>query len=143
MTIDVLNSLVLPDVLGIERHPERVFECAADAERYDSRTLFYDALYIPRRRAICLICPRLHNLSTVVEEADFFSEGRRLRPRIKRTRGHHEEIWLSCKRTPDTLRVRIGALDWEIPVSLQDRASFKGLWCAMLKSKDNGSKSYF
>ena len=132
--IDALNSLVLPDALGMERSSQRVF---ADTTNFDYRTLIYDAIYIPRRRAICLICPKLRNLSRVIGEAQFFAGGRRLTPKIRVTQGRHDEVWFRCLRTPDTLKIRYHSFDWAIPVSLQDRTSFKGLRCAVLKSKDN------
>ena len=75
MTIEILNWLELPGSLGIER--DRIvpmeFRNADYDEKYDFRTLFYDAIFVPQSRAICLICPKLLNLSAVVKDGLFAS----------------------------------------------------------------------
>ena len=139
MTIEILNWLELPGSLGIER--DRIvpmeFRNADYDEKYDFRTLFYDAIFVPQSRAICLICPKLLNLSAVVKDGLFASNDQRLKPKIMHQRGRYDEIWLECSGVPDCLRIRFGTFDCEITVGKQNKQTFKGLRCAVLKSKDN------
>ncbi len=137
MTIEVLNWMKLPDSLGIERDiPMELRNVHTDGQ-YDFHTLFYDAIFVPQSRSICLICPKLLNFSAVVKDGVFTSKDQRLKPRFKRQYKRYDEIWLRCSGVPDSLRFRFGSFDCEVPVDIQDKATFKGLRCALLKSKDN------
>jgi hypothetical protein len=139
MTIEPLSSLILPGSLGIQRDhivPEKVRPPQFD-EQYDFHTLFYDAFFVPKDLTIRLVCPRLLNLEAIVKEATFTSNGEKLEPRLRRRNWRNDEISLTCSRVPTRLRIRFRSMDREIPLGTQDRESFRGLRCAVLKSRNN------
>lgn len=137
MAIEVLNWLKLPGSLGIERDVPMELRNEHPDFQYDFRTLFYDAIFVPQSRSICLICPKFLNLSAVVKDGQFSSKDQRLKPRFKCQYKRYDEIWLRCSGVPDSLRFRFDSFDCEVPVGIQDKETFRGLRCAVLKSKDN------
>lgn len=139
MTIERVSSLILPESLGVLRDhivPEAARSPQFD-EQYDFRTLFYDAFFVPTDRTIRLVCPRLLNLEAMVKEATFTSNGERLEPRLRRRNWRNDEISLACSGVATQLRIRFRSMDREIPLGIQDRVSFRGLRCAVLKSRNN------
>jgi hypothetical protein len=139
MSIDTLSSLVLPDSLGVQRDhivPEEARPTQFD-DQYDFHTLFYDAFFVPEDLTIRLVCPRLLNFEAIVKVASFTSNGEKLEPRLRRRNWRNDEISLTCSRVPTRLRIRFRSMDREIPLGVQDRESFSGLRCAVLKSRNN------
>jgi hypothetical protein len=139
MTIEALSSLSLPDSLGIRRDhivPEAARPPQFD-EQYDFHTLFYDAFFVPEDLTIRLVCPRLMNLEDFIKEATFTSNGEKLNPRLRRRNWRNDEISLRCSKAPTGLRIRFHSMDLEVPLGIQDRESFRGLRCAVLKSRNN------
>jgi len=139
MTIEHLSSLILPESLGVLRDhivPEEARSPQFD-EQYDFHTLFYDAFFVPKDRTIRLVCPRLLNLEALVKEATFTTNGEKLEPRLRRRNWRNDEISLTCSGVPTGLRIHFRSMDREIPLGIQDRESFRGLRCAVLKSRNN------
>lgn len=138
-TIETLSSLSLPDSLGFQRD-HIVPELARPPrynEQYDSHTLFYDAFFVPKDLTIRLVCPRLLNFETILKEATFTSNGENLKPRLRRRNWRNDEISLDCSTSPTELRIRFRSMDVEILLGTQNLESFRGLRCAVLKSKNN------
>jgi len=139
MAIETLNSMEFPESSGIERGVFVPPECrsAGFDDEYDLRTFIYDAFFVPRKQAICIICPKLYQFDTVIKHGKFTANGQQLKPKVKLRKGNSDEIWLPCNAPPESLRIQIGSFDHETTVGIQDNETFRGLWCAVLKSKDN------
>ena len=139
MMIGVLNSIELPQNGELKRDciiPEESRGLDAETD-YDFHTLVYDAFYIPSKRSICLICPKLLNFEKFIREGKFTADGEDLRIasiwRFKR----YAQIWLRCRRKPTHLRFQHELFDAKIPLPQEQSELFRGLNCAVLKSKDN------
>jgi hypothetical protein len=139
MAIETLNWMEFPESSGIMRGVLVPPECrsAGFDDEYDLRTFIYDAFFVPKKQTICIICPKLHQFDTVIKHGKFTANGQQLKPRVKLRKGNSGEIWLPCDTPPESLRIQTGSFDHETPVGIQDNETFRGLWCAVLKSKDN------
>jgi len=139
MTIEALSWMEFPESTGIARGVFVPPECRSGEfdDEYDSRTFIYDVFFVPRKQAICLICPKLYQFKSVIKHGKFTANGEQLKPVVKRRAGKSDEIWLPCKTHPETLRIQTGSFDHKIPVGIQDNETFRDLWCAVVKSKDN------
>ena len=138
-TIETLSSLILPESLGIQRD-HIVTEAVRPPQfdnHYDFHTLFYDAFFVPESHTIRLICPRLLNLEDFIKEATFTSNGAKLTPRLQRPNWRNDEISLRCSKAPTGLKVRFQETELSVSPGTQDRESFRGLRCAVLKSRNN------
>ncbi|WP_125461574.1 MULTISPECIES: hypothetical protein [Rhodomicrobium] len=111
--------------------------CPDALDQYDFHTLAYDAFYLPRKRAICLICPKLMNFEQLVRQGKFTSGGDALTVTSIWQYKRFAEVWLKCRERPNHLRFQYGGFDIRILVSEQQTERFRGLNCAVLKSKDN------
>jgi hypothetical protein len=77
------------------------------------------------------------NLERVLKNGIISCEGRRLSiSRIYRLK-RYNEVWLKCPVNPRILRFEYNDLTFDVTLSVQDTEIFKGLNCAVLKSKDN------
>ncbi len=139
MMIGALNSIELPPDGEFRRN------CIIPAEsrgvdvdtHYDFHTLIYDAFYIPGKRSICLICPKLLNFETLIRGGKFTADGEDLRIASIWQFKRYTQIWLRCRRKPTHLRFQHGSFDAKIPLPQEQSELFRGLNCAVLKSKDN------
>lgn len=137
--IDTLSSLELPTSLGIQRDhiiPEAGRPPQYDA-MYDLHTLFYDAFLVPEDSTIRLICPRLLSLENLIKEATFTVNSERLEPLLRRRNWRNDEVLLNSPGSATELHLRYRSLDQSIRLGTQDRETFRGLRCAVLKSRDN------
>jgi hypothetical protein len=142
MTIASLNAMILPSECGYRRddYAPKEFQPEEYQSRYDARTLIYDAIHFPGLRRICLICPKLLNLEALIRTGTFSSSaGNHAISRIWRHK-RYDEVWLKCSGSPDRLRFTHGDLALESGLSAQDKDTFAGLNCAVLKSRDNDLK---
>ncbi|MEM9579363.1 MAG: hypothetical protein AAF891_01650 [Pseudomonadota bacterium] len=134
----ILNPLVLPDDAPLRRRhivPDR-YRLPGYDETYDFTTLAYDVVWMPRARAILLVCPKLLNLESLLKDGRIEADGTALpRPRIKRYR-RHDEVWIACRTRPAEMVIRHGTLELRAAVSPQETA-FDGANVLMTKSKDN------
>lgn len=138
-TIETLSSLSLPETLGIRRDhivPEAARPPQFD-KHYDFHTLFYDAFFVPEDQTIRLVCPRLLNLEDFVKKAKFTSNGETLKPRLRRRNWRNDEISLRCSKATSELEIRFQSTALSASLGTQDRESFRGLRCAVLKSRNN------
>jgi len=134
-----LNSIVLPSHDEFKRHyvvPVNLRDANSD-NQYDFHTLVYDAFYIPSKRAICLICPRLFNFEEVIRKGTFTAEGEKLRIASIWNFKRYSQIWIRCRRYPAHLGFQHGSFHTTIQVSQEQKDLFRGLNCAILKSKNN------
>lgn len=133
-----LNPLILPDDAPVRRRhivPGKYRLDGYDAD-YDFTTLAYDVVWMPRTKAILLICPKLLNLETILKEAQITGDGDALgRLRIKRYR-RHDEVWIACPRAPHEIVIRHNGLELAAKVSPQETL-FDGKNVLMTKSRDN------
>jgi hypothetical protein len=132
---------------GIELPPHDEFrrDCILPQElrgpdidnHYDFHTLIYDAFYVPGKRSICLICPKLLNFESLIREGRFTADGENIRISSIWQFKRYAQIWLRCRRKPANLRFQHGTLDATMPIPQDQSELFRGLNCAVLKSKDN------
>jgi hypothetical protein len=108
------------------------------ADQYDFDTLFYDAFYVQRRRAVCLICPPLLNFQPGMERARFWSEGAGSLDRpVIRNYKRFSEVWLHGGGGADVLHFCFEGQSGQAVIGSDETKSFAGLNCAAIKSKDN------
>lgn len=140
MSIRTLNGLVLPrrpeftrDIVSI---PER--RTANFNDEYDFHTLFYDAFYVQRRDALCLICPPLLNLEKIFRSAQWRADGRRLRIAALYPHKRFVEVWMrGAAKAPRELRFTFDDVDARAAVSPGESELFAGLRCGVVKSRNN------
>ena len=138
---------MIRNLSGIELPPHDEFrrDCILPPElygpdiddHYDFHTLIYDAFYVSRKRSICLICPKLLNFERLIREGKFTADGEDIRISSIWQFKRYAQIWLRCRRKPANLRFQHGSLDATIPIAQEQSEVFRGLNCAVLKSKDN------
>ena len=139
MMIGKLNSIELPPTDEYRRDyivPPALRDSDTD-HQYDFHTLIYDAFYIPSKRSICLICPKLLNFERLIREGKFSADGKDLRVASIWHFKRYSQVWLRCASKPTLLRFQHGAFDATIPVPQEQWDLFRGLNCAVTKSKDN------
>lgn len=139
MTSSELNGLVLPDGLVAPRDvPERVKNKLPDGwrETYDFNTLFYDAFYVPRARAVCLICPALLNFRDVLKSAEISIDGRPARIRTIFSQRNYAEVWIGSWRPAEAISIAINGQSFHVPISHQDSDTFLNANVIMTMCKD-------
>ncbi|SIN95081.1 hypothetical protein SAMN05444002_1698 [Vannielia litorea] len=110
-------------------------------DKFDFLTLAYAGVWLPHKRSVVLICPKLGPLARLLRSADIRGLGQRLTPtRLRRFR-RYDELWLSCDTDPGP------AIEVLLPKSaggarltcgvLPRVSDFDGLLCLTTKSKDN------
>ncbi len=134
-----LATLALPDEAGIRR--DHVIPAALrgpdfDA-RYDFRTLAYDAIHLPGRGVLTLVCPPLLNLAQVLRRGEILVDGQPVRPGRIRRRRRFDFVDLPCPNPPATLAVRFEG--WQVETSIPEPAAapFAGRNCLLTVSRDN------
>lgn len=139
MSIASLNGLKLPEEKRFRRNINIPDEGLGEDffQNYDFHTLFYDAFYVARKRAICLICPALLNLGTAVRKGVFSANGRVLKVKSISNYKRYSEVWLRCPEKPDRLQFEYDGFKTGIEIASDEIAAFAGLNCAVIKSKDN------
>ena len=134
-----LATIVLPEELGLrrdhimpsdERGPE--FD-----DRYDFRTLIYDALHLPRARRLALIAPKLLNLESVIRTADIRLDGRPVRPTRILRRRRYDVVMLRAATPPAELALAFGGWSAALRLPAAETACFAGRNCLMTVSQDN------
>ena len=139
MMIGKLNSIELPSTDEYRRDyivPPALRNSDTD-DQYDFHTLIYDAFYIPSKRSICLICPKLLNFERLIREGKFSADGKDLRVASIWHFKRYSQVWLRCASKPTLLRFKHGAFDATIPVPQEQWDLFRGSNCAVVLSKDN------
>lgn len=133
-----LNPIVLPQDGALRRDhivPHR-YRLAGYDDTYDFHTLAYDVVWMPRQRALLLVCPKLLNLEKLLKQGAMTADGVTLpRPRICRYR-RHDEVWIPCPTQPAHITLRTKGLTLGAAVSCQESA-FNGKNVLLTKSKDN------
>ncbi|WP_172293604.1 hypothetical protein [Pseudoruegeria sp. HB172150] len=138
-----LRPLRLPEGALVRRErpaPEAARGADYDA-KFDFHTLVYGAVWLPDRKTVLLICPRLMNLAAVLKEAVVASAAGRLRfGRVTRYRRWQA---VTCYVDDDpgpeltvTLPDYAGGAQLSFPVMPRVDA-FTNLRCLLTKSKDN------
>jgi hypothetical protein len=134
-----LNSIILPPHDGFRRDciiPPELRGVDID-KQYDFHTLLYDAFYIPSKRSICLICPKLLNFERLMREGRFTADGEDLRIASVWHFKRYSQVWLRIGRKPTHLRFRHGSFDTSIALPQEQSELFRGLNCGVTLSKDN------
>lgn len=133
-----LNSLVLPESLGLARAPRvpPAYRREDYAEQYDSHTLIYDAIVRKAEERIVLICPKLLNLEPILRAARFRSQQgeHRIKRIIRRRR--YDEVWLAGPPAPEALAVTIKDWRTDLPLS-REETCFDGLNAMVAVTKNN------
>jgi hypothetical protein len=102
-----------PTASGATPPRPAAFQPADDQSLYDVRTLFSDAILIPAKRRIGLICPKLMNGEAVIRGGRFSSDaGAHPITAILRHK-RYDEVWLQCRGRPASLRFAYGGRDGE------------------------------
>ena len=134
-----LNTMVLPEAMNWARDyaaPESSRPEGYESA-YDRYTLFYDAIYIKKKRSVCLICPKLMNLRELLQEAEIRLDDQVVGVRIRERSFRHDEIWIRSPKPPSELTFSYRDFKIRISVSEQEHDFFQGRRCALLKSKNN------
>lgn len=94
MTIHALSTITLSNNSHLRRDKPRRTIVKDDGfwERYDSKTLIYDAYHCPKRQTLRLLMPRSFNLAPLIKSAQFTLDGVPLRRYRWRKWRHHEAI---------------------------------------------------
>ena len=137
MTHHRLSTIRLPET-GTRRDPPKRCEVLQPAfwDRYDSRTLIYDAYHCPRRKIVRLVLPRAFNLRPMLRASMFRIDGRYAKPAIWRTWRHHEIIEFRGYTEATQLAFTGGSVTAEVPISPVD-TGVAGLNTVYTLSQDN------
>jgi hypothetical protein len=134
-----LATVVLPDSLGLRRDhvvpPDR--RGPGYDDRYDFLTLTYDAVHLPERDIVALYCPKLLNLSVVLDRGEVTLDGTPVRPRRVRRYKRYDIVELPGMPAARSLGLRYRDWQAEVPVSPAENDAFAGTNCLMTMSRNN------
>ncbi|MEP5154068.1 hypothetical protein [Planktotalea sp.] len=135
--MSLLNPLILPENGPKRRHivPDK-YRLDGYNDTYDFHTLAYDVIWIARKKAVLLVCPKLLNLESLLTSSKIKISGEGAgKPKIKRYR-RHDEVWLSCSQEPSELEIETEVFTLKTKISRQS-TDFDNKNVLMTKSKDN------
>ena len=134
-----LNTMVLPEAMNWARDYAAPESSRPDGyeSAYDRHTLFYDAIYIKKKRSVCLLCPKLMNFRKLLQEAEIRIDDEVMGIRIRERTVRHDEIWIHSPEPPRELTFSYRDFKLRIPISQPEDEIFRDRRCALLKSKNN------
>lgn len=135
-----LAGIALPESAGLRRKPTRPphLQDESFSEKFDDRTLFYDAVRSADGSSVRIIAPALLNLKVALRESHFFIAGRSEPCRFEITdldRQSQIIVQLPVQTEALTLEGAIGR--HHIPISADQSSFFAGRRVVFVQSKNN------
>lgn len=136
---DTLSGLVLPESLGLRRDhvvADRYRPEGYD-DRYDFRTLAYDAVYFPLEEKVRLFCPKLANFQALFGKARLGLDGAPVRSVRLRREERSDIVEIRAVSGATCLTITVGEWQGTLAVARADPAPFRGTNCLMTLSRNN------
>jgi len=135
-----LNGVATPDIVPARRLPRLArwrTEDMSQRARYDTRTLFYGAVWFEDRRLLRVFAPKPLNLAAVLRSARWCADGAPLpRPRLRRFKRY---ATLDFPASEPVQRLAVVAVGWQASVVVEHPQPERFAGCNVLytMSQDN------
>ncbi len=136
--IGSVSGITIPDDHDLRRAPPKRCEVKQDRfwERYDSKTLIYDCLYLPDLNVVRLYLPKPLNLEPLLKSAHFYLDGLPAPIRRWQKDRHLDQIDLIAPAEPSELKVDIDGFSATADVQRTDN-DLRGMNVLYTNSKNN------
>ena len=104
--------------------------------RYDFKTLFYDAVYVSKGNWVVLYCPKLLNFKSILRQAKITCDGKPVGRRRVRLLRRCDEVWIKVDGPVTSIQIEGPDVSATLPVNA-DTADFAGRRVMVTRSKDN------
>lgn len=143
--ITSLSSLIIPyeDPTARRTAVPAKYQGPDYSQKYDFKTLVYDAISVPEKNAVVLICPKLFNLESLVLKGAFTCANQDCTVHTILRRKRFDEVWLKCqspidlKQADKILKFQHDSLDLKTQISDNEAGRFADKNCLVAISKNN------
>ena len=135
--IETISPLIFPNAVPIRRDvavPETL-QGPDYHDKYDFSTLIYDAVSVPETQQTVLVCPKLFNFESLLDEGGFLDgAGERVAHRVLHHR-RYDEIWLASPAS--TFSFIYKNQIFPISVATESSKPFSDKRCIVTVSRNN------
>ncbi|MEO1161960.1 MAG: hypothetical protein AAFW74_16190, partial [Pseudomonadota bacterium] len=140
--LDHLSSVQIPDDHRLVRDHVHKPSQRGDGydEKYDFKTLIYDAFYLEARRSVVLICPKLLNFRALLAKARFRLGQQQCSVARIRSAIRYDEVWLQVDAVADELCIELAGIELRVKVNKANLNTFAGQNAVSTMSQNNELK---